>query len=47
MFIILRVIVFLFFALSGYMIGIKYNNEIYGVLTGGVLGLIAIVQRYN
>jgi len=45
MFIILRVIVFLFFALSGYMIGIKYNNEIYGVLTGGVLGLIAIVAE--
>ena len=45
MFIILRVLVFLFFALSGYMIGIKYNNEIYGVLTGGVLGLIAIVAE--
>jgi uncharacterized protein YacL len=45
MFIILRVIVFLFFALSGYMIGIKYNNEIYGVLTGVVLGLIAIVAE--
>ena len=45
MFIILRVIVFLFFALSGYMIGIKYNNEIYGVLTGGVLGLIAIAAE--
>ena len=45
MFIILRVIVFLFFALSGYMIGIKYNYEIYGVLTGGVLGLIAIAAE--
>jgi len=45
MFIILRVIVFLFFALSGYMIGIKYNYETYGVLTGGVLGLIAIAAE--
>ncbi|MFZ3137225.1 MAG: PIN domain-containing protein [Thermodesulfovibrionales bacterium] len=45
MFIILRVIVFLVFALSGYMIGIKYNYEIYGVLTGGVLGLIAIAAE--
>jgi uncharacterized protein YacL len=45
MFIIVRVIVFLFFALSGYMIGIKYNYEIYGVLTGGVLGLIAIAAE--
>jgi uncharacterized protein YacL len=45
MFIILRVIVFLVFALSGYMIGIKYNNEIYGVLTGGVLGLIAVAAE--
>lgn len=45
MFIILRVIVFLVFALSGYMIGIKYNYEIYGVLTGGILGLIAIAAE--
>jgi uncharacterized protein YacL len=45
MFIIIRVIVFLFFLLSGYMIGIRYNNETYGVLTGGVLGLIAIVAE--
>jgi uncharacterized protein YacL len=45
MFIILRVVVFLFFALSGYMIGIKYNYDIYGLLTGGVLGLIAIVAE--
>ena len=45
MFIILRVIVFFVFALSGYMIGIKYNYEIYGVLTGGVLGLIAIAAE--
>jgi uncharacterized protein YacL len=45
MFIILRVIVFLFFALSGYIIGIKYNYEIYGLLTGGFLGLIAIAAE--
>ena len=45
MFIILRVVVFLFFALSGYMIGIKYNYEIYGLLTGGFLGLIAIAAE--
>jgi uncharacterized protein YacL len=45
MFIILRVIVFFVFALSGYMIGIKYNYEIYGVLTGGILGLIAIAAE--
>jgi uncharacterized protein YacL len=45
MFIILRVIVFLFFALLGYIIGIKYNYEIYGLLTGGFLGLIAIAAE--
>ena len=45
MFIIIRVIVFLFFSLSGYTIGFKYNYEIYGVLTGAVLGLFAIAAE--
>lgn len=45
MFIVLRIFVFLLFALSGYMIGINYNNGIYGALTGGVLGLTAIASE--
>ncbi len=42
MFLILRFLVFLLFVLSGYIIGIKYNYGIYGILIGGILGLIAI-----
>lgn len=42
MFLVLRFLVLLLFILSGHIIGIKYNYGIYGVLIGGILGLIAI-----
>ena len=45
MFLILRLIVFLLFIFSGFMIGIKYNYGIYGILLGGVFGLIAIAAE--
>src|SRR4030043_593104 len=45
MFLILRLAVLLLFAFSGYIIGIKYNYGIYGVLTGSFLGLIAIATE--
>lgn len=45
MFLILRLAVLLLFAFSGYIIGIKYNFGIYGVLTGSFLGLIAIATE--
>jgi uncharacterized protein YacL len=45
MFLILRAIIFLFFTLSGYMVGIQYNYDIYGALIGGALGLIAIAAE--
>src|SRR4030042_1990207 len=45
MFFIIRGIVFLLFTFSGYIIGIKYSQEINGVLIGGFLGLIAIATE--
>ena len=42
MFFLLRISFFLLFAFSGYILGIKYNYGLYGVLIGGFLGLIAI-----
>jgi len=42
MFLIPRLIVLILFASSGYLIGLKYNYEIYGVLVGSFLGLFAI-----
>jgi uncharacterized protein YacL len=42
MFLVLRFLVFLLFAFAGYLIGAQYNNVIYGLLTGGVLGLVII-----
>ena len=45
MFFILRIAVLLLFAFSGYIIGIKYNYGIYGVLIGSFLGLIAIATE--
>jgi uncharacterized protein YacL len=42
MFLVARLVVLLFFALSGYIIGLKYNYEIYGVLIGAFLGFVAI-----
>jgi len=45
MFIILRVAIFLIFAFSGYLLGIKYNYGTYGAILGGFLGLIAIAAE--
>ena len=42
MFLVLRFLVFLLFAFAGYLVGVQYNNVIYGLLTGGVLGLVII-----
>ncbi|MEW6002038.1 MAG: PIN domain-containing protein [Nitrospirota bacterium] len=37
----LRFAILIFFAFSGYFLGVKYNYGIYGALIGGLLGLIA------
>jgi uncharacterized protein YacL len=42
---ILRVVILLIFAFSGYIIGLKHDFGIYGVLLGGFLGLIAIATE--
>jgi uncharacterized protein YacL len=42
MFLFPRLIVLLLFAFSGYIIGLKYNYAIYGVLIGTFLGLVAV-----
>jgi uncharacterized protein YacL len=42
MFLVARLVVLLLFALSGYIIGLKYNYGIYGVLIGAFLGFVAI-----
>ena len=42
MFLVLRFLVFLLFAFAGYLIGAQNNNVIYGLLIGGVLGLVII-----
>jgi len=45
MFLILRLLVFLLFTFSGYIIGIIYNHGINGVLIGGFVGLTAIATE--
>ena len=45
MFIVYRLIVLILFSFSGYMIGIKYNYVIYGILAGGALGLITMAAE--
>lgn len=45
MFLVQRLIIIVFFALSGYIIGIKYNYAIYGGLIGALLGLLAIAAE--
>lgn len=40
--IIIRLAIFIIFTFSGYILGMKYNYEIYGILIGGFLGLIAV-----
>jgi uncharacterized protein YacL len=42
MFLIPRIIILVLFAFSGYLIGLKYNYWIYGVLAGSFLGIVAI-----
>jgi uncharacterized protein YacL len=42
MFLVLRFLVFLLFVFAGYLIGSQYNSVTYGLLTGGVLGLVII-----
>jgi uncharacterized protein YacL len=42
MFLYLKLIVFLLLTVSGYLIGLQYHYEIYGVLIGAALGLFAI-----
>lgn len=46
MYLILRIAIFLVFLLSGYVIGIRYNYGLYGVLVGGLIGLLAIATEY-
>jgi len=45
MFIILRVAIFLIFTSSGYLLGAKYNNSIYGAMLGGFLSLVTIATE--
>lgn len=45
MFLLIRIAVFLLFTFSGYILGIKYNSWIYGILIGALLGLIAIASE--
>jgi uncharacterized protein YacL len=42
MFLVLRFLVFLLFVFAGYLIGSQYNSVTYGLLIGGVLGLVII-----
>jgi uncharacterized protein YacL len=46
MYIVLRLSIFIIFVFSGYILGIKHNYGIYGVLLGGLLGLFAIATEY-
>ncbi len=45
MFYISRAIIFLLFVFSGYIIGLKYQVELYGVIAGLFLGLLAITAE--
>jgi uncharacterized protein YacL len=45
MFLVARLVVLLLFALSGYIIGLKYNYGIYGVLIGAFLGFVAVAME--
>lgn len=42
MYMILRAAIFLMFAFSGYLLGIKYNYGFYGIILGGSIGLVAL-----
>jgi len=45
MFIVPRLLVLIFFAFSGYLIGLKYNYGIYGILIGVFSGLVAVAME--
>ena len=45
MFLIPRITIFVLFAFSGYLIGLKYNYWIYGVLAGAFLGIVTIAAE--
>ncbi|HMK49391.1 MAG TPA: PIN domain-containing protein [Thermodesulfovibrionales bacterium] len=45
MFLILKAIIFLLFAVSGYFIGGKYNYGLYGSVIGAGLGIIAVAAE--
>jgi len=45
MFLIFRIIIFILFVFSGYIIGIRYNYANYGVLIGGILGFAAVAAE--
>lgn len=45
MFLIPRLLVLIFFSFSGYLIGLKYNYGIYGVLIGAFSGMVAIAME--
>ena len=40
--IMIRLAIFIIFTFSGYILGVKYHYEIYGILLGGFLGIIAV-----
>jgi uncharacterized protein YacL len=42
---ILRAAIFLMFAFSGYLLGIKYNYGFYGIILGGSIGLVALAAE--
>lgn len=41
---ILRIIVLILFAFLGYVLGTKYNYDLYGALFGGLFGLLAVTS---
>lgn len=45
MFYISRTIIFLLFVFSGYIIGLKYQSGLYGLIAGFLLGLLAITAE--
>jgi len=44
-FLISRIVILLLFIFSGYIIGLKYNYDVYGILAGFFLGLLAITAE--
>jgi uncharacterized protein YacL len=44
-FLISRIVILLLFVFSGYIIGLKYHYEVYGILAGFFLGILAIAAE--